>query len=171
MGDGVQFRSPYNYDTQLASDETAVLPGGPSLTVQSQSEDADLNVMLKRFGVTGKMPEVVRLPQYGDFSNVRDYQSAMNAIIEAEDNFLELTPEVRARFENNPQKLLDFVENPANLAELKAIFGEKNVPAVSRSNDGTPEGARVAAGAQGASGVGANGGNSVPQAGNQGAAG
>lgn len=120
-------RSPYNYDLQEASDATAIGPGGPSLTVQSMSEDADLNIMLKRFKVTGQMPETVRLPQYGDFSGITDFQSALNAVIEAEDNFLELPAELRARFQNNPQLLLDFVENPGNIAEVKKLFGEENV--------------------------------------------
>lgn len=137
-------RSPYNYDVEQASDEAAIPPGGPSLTVQSMSEDADLNIMLQRFKVTGKMPDVVRLPSYGDFSEVTDFQSAMDAIIEAQDNFMELPAHVRAKFDNDPQMLLDFSSNPDNMKQLKEIFGEaevqiggKNVSSVSGAV-GTP---------------------------------
>lgn len=121
-------RSPYNYDVKAASEASASVASGVSMTVQSMAEDADLNIMLKRFGVTGKMPENVHLPTYGDFSQVTDFQSAMNAIIEADDNFMELPADVRARFNNNPQLLLDFCSDPGNISEVRKIFGEKNVP-------------------------------------------
>ena len=49
-----EIRTPYTYDKEKNSDECANKTIGPSLTVQSMAVDADLNVMLKRFGVTGK---------------------------------------------------------------------------------------------------------------------
>ena len=105
MGDGVQFRSPFSYDVEAASNETAYVETMPSLAVQSMAEEADLNFLLKRFGVTGKMPDVVRLPNYGDFSHITDFRSAMDAVLSAEDDFMELPADIRARFQNNPQML------------------------------------------------------------------
>lgn len=131
-------RSPFNYDVEAASSECAIGPGGPSLTVQSMSEETDLNIMLTRFGVIPKMPDNVRLPTYGDFSGVDDYASAMQAILDAQENFLELPADVRARFENNPQKLLDFVCVPENREEVKKIFGVKSVDNLPLVKDNTP---------------------------------
>lgn len=152
-------RSPYNYDLDAASDETAYRETSKSLTVQSMTEDADLNVMMARFGVTGKMPENVRLPQYGDFSHITDFQSAMNAVTEAEEEFMSLPASVRARFENNPQLLLDFCENPANISEVKKLFGEQNVRSVASDGKGqeggsAPAGDSVAPSAPAAGGAG-----------------
>lgn len=114
-------RSPYNYDLVQASTDTAVHPGGPSLTVQSQAEDADINVMMKRFGVTGQFPINPKTPLYGDFSDVTDFASALNAVQAAEHAFLEYPADFRARFENNPQLFLEFCENPANRDEIKKL--------------------------------------------------
>ena len=73
------YRTPHNYDWVEASDDAAraVGPYGESMTVQSMAEDADINVLMKRFGVTGQMPQSVRIPEYGDFTGVRDFASAM----------------------------------------------------------------------------------------------
>lgn len=112
-------RSPYNYDVEEASNE-AMIPAhlqGESLTVQSMAEDANINVLMDRYGITGKMPENPRIPVFGDFTEVGDYQSALQAVISASDGFMELTANVRARFENNPQKLLEFMSNDANREE------------------------------------------------------
>ena len=106
-------------DEKERSDRAAELhPYDPvSLTVASQAEDNDLNVLMKRFGITGKMPENPRVPMYGDFTEITDYRSALDAIRQANENFAEFPADVRARFNNDPQQLLEFMENPANRAE------------------------------------------------------
>ena len=71
----MKFRKHFDYDVQAASDEACVVLDPVSMTVQSQSEDTDINVMLKRFGVTGQLPQGVRAPEFGDFTEVRDFRS------------------------------------------------------------------------------------------------
>lgn len=117
----MKFRKHFDYDVEKASDEAAVHTVGESMTVQSMAEDADLNVIVRRFGLTGKMPENPRVPIYADFTGVTDYQSALNVVIEANEAFMELPASVRARFENNPQKLLEFCENDANIEEARKL--------------------------------------------------
>lgn len=114
-------RSPYNYDVEAASDAAAVVPSGVSSTIQSAAEDADINVMMKRFGVTGKMPDSVRLPQFGDFSGVNDYATALQAVIDADDEFMVLPADLRARFANSPQKFLEFCSDEKNRDELDKL--------------------------------------------------
>jgi hypothetical protein len=117
----VFYRSPHNYDLELASNE-AVAPHDPvSLTVQSQSEDADINVMMRRFGVTGQLPQGVRVPSYGDFTSISDYRSALHQIREAGDNFMKLPPDLRARYDNDPQLFLEAVASGEALPALKAL--------------------------------------------------
>lgn len=103
-------RSPYNYDRKAASDASGIPPGGPSLTVQSQADDADLNVLMKRFGVTGKIPEGVRIPTYGDYIDVGDFRSSLDAIRDAQDNFDLLPVDVKIKFEQNPNLFLSFCD-------------------------------------------------------------
>lgn len=87
-------------------------------TLQQYKDDADINTIVRRFGVTGEMPIAGRAPYYGDFSNVMDYHAALNAVREAESMFGQLPAELRKRFDNDPGKLLELVEDPDRFDEL-----------------------------------------------------
>lgn len=93
----------------------------PSLAQQNMKDDVDINVMLEKFKVTGVMPQNVVLPQYGDFTGVSDYRSAMDAVRKARESFMDLPAHLRARFDNDPQKLLEFVSNDENRAEAEKL--------------------------------------------------
>lgn len=151
----MKFRKHFDYDVEKASDE-ATIPAemqGKSLTVQSMAEDADLNVMMARFGVTGKMPENPRIPSYGDFSDIRDYRSALEAVTNASDAFMALPATLRAQFDNDPQRLLEFVSDDRNheaarqLGLLKENINVGSSPGVSpEGGDSQPAGAGASAG-------------------------
>lgn len=111
-------RSAYNYDRDMVSQQTSLFCDDPSLAQQHMAEDADINVIVKRFGITGQLPQGVRLPEYGDFTGVHDYRSALEAVQAAEEDFSALPADLRAKFDNNPQLYLDFVENPSNKEQL-----------------------------------------------------
>ncbi len=111
-------RSAWNYDRDAVSFETGLACDDPSMAQQHMAEDADINVIVKRFGLTGQMPQGVRMPTYGDFTGVADYRSALEAIQAADADFMELPADLRARFNNDPQLYLDFAENPANQQEI-----------------------------------------------------
>lgn len=114
------YRSPHNYDLDEASNEAAIPASeyGDSLTVQSHAEEADINLIAHRFGLTGKLPENPRIPTFGDFSEVFDFRSAQHALMQAQQDFMQLPAAIRARFDNDPQKLLEFHDDPANRQEL-----------------------------------------------------
>lgn len=116
-------RSMYNYDTNKASDDSAlVCDPEDDFAVQSEKADADINTLVRRFGVTGVMPQGVRVPSYGDFDGpVHDYHTAMNAIRKADESFNEMPPEIRERFDNDPGKFVDFCSDPDNLEEMRKL--------------------------------------------------
>ena len=91
----------------------------PSRAIQSQKAEADINNIVKAFGVTGRAPIGARLPQFGDFDGVNDYRTAIEAVREAEAAFMSIPAKVRAEFQNDPQAFADFCLNPANLAQLR----------------------------------------------------
>ena len=101
--------------------ETGLVCKDPSLAQQSQKEEADINTIVKRFGLTGTIPQGITLPQLDMFVDVMDYQTAQNAIIEADRAFMSLPAEVRARFENNAGAFVDFCANAENLPELRKM--------------------------------------------------
>lgn len=108
----------FNYDTNAASDESGIdFTNDPGLTQQQFKDECDINEIVRRFGLTGELPENVRTPRSGDFTGVNDYQSAMNAVRAADEAFMELPGELRKRFDNDPQKLMDFMEDENNKEE------------------------------------------------------
>lgn len=110
-------RSAYNYDRDLASDESGLRCEDVSLAKQSFAEECDINTIVRRFGVTGELPTNVRMPTYGDFSTVVDFQSAMNAIASANESFDAMPAEVRSRFHNDAGEFVDFCSREENRAE------------------------------------------------------
>ena len=117
----VFIRTPYNYDTDKASEETGLKCEDGSKTQQNQREEADINTIVKRFGLTGQLPENVRAPQYGDFTEVIDYHTALNAVRAAEESFMEMPAEIRSRFNNDPGAFVDFCSNDKNRKEAEEL--------------------------------------------------
>lgn len=114
----IKLRSAFNYDTDAVSLETGLdFDPDSSLTQQQFKEDADINVIVRRFGLTGELPTNFRPPVSGDFTGVSDFHSAMNAVRQAEEAFMQMPAELRARFNNDPQRLIDFVEDASNKDE------------------------------------------------------
>lgn len=127
-------RSPYNYDTGVASDESGLACLDPSLATQEARDEVDINTIVRRFGLTGELPQGLRAPSYGDFTGIGDYQSALNAVLAAEATFNQVPAEVRARFANDPQRFLAFCSDPANADELEKL-GLLSDAAVQRRRD------------------------------------
>lgn len=118
----MEVRSYLFYDSDGVSDDTGLLCEDKSLTVQSERDDADINVIVARFGLTGTMPENVRLPTYEDFTeSITDYATALRVIQEADASFMSIPASVRSQFDNDPQKFLEFVSNPANIDKMREL--------------------------------------------------
>lgn len=114
-------RSPYNYDLDQASNEAAYVETMPSLTIQSQSEDADLNVIMKRVGLGMPMPQNPRTPEYGDYTQVKDFRTALEAVRAAETEFMKYPANVRAAFQNDPQAFLEAFHTPGYEEQLRNL--------------------------------------------------
>lgn len=110
-------RSPYNYDMDAVSKETSIDFADESLAVQSAKEEADINTIVRRFGLTGELPNDVAMPQSGDFSNAVDFHASMNLVVQAQEEFLRLPADLRARFSNDPGNFIAFFDDPANQDE------------------------------------------------------
>jgi len=143
-------RSPYNYDTNAASDESGLNCLDPSLAQQYARGETDINAIVKRFNLTGELPAGLAVPQYGDFSEVVDYHTALNMVIKADHAFMALPADVRNRFNNDAGLFVDFVSNPANQAEAEKLgltvgIGKRDLggPAQPVSQEASPQGAAV----------------------------
>jgi len=115
-------RTENNYDRDEASRASGLKCDDKSLAQQQFKEDSDINVIVARFGISGIMPENFGMPASSDFTDaITNYHDAMNMVRMADEEFQSLPAYLRERFRNDPQNLMDFVENPANLAEAREL--------------------------------------------------
>jgi len=114
-------RNPYNYDMALVSQETGLECKDPSLAQQHMKDECDINVIVERFGVTGSIPTTPIEPSYGDFSGVSDYHTALNKIKAADEAFMALPAKIRAKFDHDPNALLNYLQNEENRDEAIQI--------------------------------------------------
>lgn len=89
----------------------------PGLTDQSQAKETDINVIIKRAEATGFLPVSQDIGQYGDFSNLPDFAGSLSIVNRARDSFNALPAMVRAKFENDPAKVIAFLSDEANRDE------------------------------------------------------
>lgn len=114
-------RNAYSYDREEASYESGISFSEPSRAVQSQRDQADINVIVRRFGVTGVASQSLKIPLKDQFLEVGSYHEAMNLLRETKDAFLKVPAAIRSRFSNDPSKFVDFCSDPANIQELREL--------------------------------------------------
>lgn len=120
----------------------------PSKTEQSFRDECNINLIMAKYRKSGEMSHLARVnPTYGDFSLGLDFQTAQNHVIDAQADFDSLSAEIRARMNNDPGQLLDFLADPENLEEARELGlakpkkVEPGVPALPpKPKDPTPKG-------------------------------
>jgi phage internal scaffolding protein len=117
----VFLRTPYNYDRDAASVEAGLKCKDKSLAQQSMAEECDINVIVRRFGIDGQLPQGVRMPTYGDFTGINNAHEAMNAIAMAREAFDQMPAQVRARFANDVAEFVDFCSDEKNRPEAERL--------------------------------------------------
>lgn len=117
----VFLRTPYNYDRDYASTASGLSCPEPTLAQQNFKDECDINVILERFGITGQLPQNVATPLTADFVGITDFHSALDMIQKAEDAFMQMPANVRARFQNDPGAFIQWADDPANLKEAREL--------------------------------------------------
>lgn len=126
--------NPFTLDAKAHSKSFALVCPEPTLTVQSDAQQSDINYIVNQFINTGELPYGLAVPEYADYSDIpNDYQAALNFVNDANNTFMEYPANIRAEFDNDPAKFLDFVRDPAN-RERAISFGFID----SSSTDGLP---------------------------------
>ena len=103
--------------------------GGESRTKQQFAKECDINNILKQFRKTGMITHVAKQQgYYGDFIGAGTYHDALNLIQDAQDMFMTLPSQIRAEFDNDPAKFLEFVHNPDNEEKMREMGLLQKVP-------------------------------------------
>lgn len=113
----MKFFSHYN-----PPDDCRIANKDASCTLQEFAEETDLNKIMDKYAA-GLAPLPVRdgTPIYGDFSNIPDFATAQQIVIDAREKFEALPSRVRAKFDNDPAKLIEFLKDDSNRSEAEAL--------------------------------------------------
>lgn len=111
------FKTAYN----LGDDEIlATFNTEDSLTNQSDASEADINILVKKFGITGQLPQITGLqPLYGDFTSGDDYRAMLDRVNAAREAFEQIPAHIRKEFDNDPAKFVDFASDEKNIEKLR----------------------------------------------------
>lgn len=138
--------NPFTLDPDAHSLAHGLSCPEPTLTTQADAASADINNIVKQFGVTGSLPYGGATPFYDDVSEFpTDYHSALNFVMEAQETFLEYPADIRARFDNDPGLFLNSFNDPSKrelLEELGFVLSKSNEsPSGSEDSIKQPKGA------------------------------
>lgn len=115
------FKTPFNHDTDAESARLGLLCRDPSKTQQHQAEEADINTIVKRFNISGQLPQIPLPPSIADFSETFDFQTAMNTLNQAKAAFGALPAEIRSTFNNNPHAYVSYVDAAIEAGDLDQL--------------------------------------------------
>lgn len=88
---------------------------------QHFADEVDINTIVAAYIKTGELPFSGKVPLSGDFTEVTDFHTAMNLVVEAQEAFDSLSAELRARFKHDPGNLIAFLEDPENREEAEKL--------------------------------------------------
>lgn len=96
----------------------------PSMTQQHFKDETMIDSILQKYAETGFLTDPFspkRPIQFGDFSDVTDFQTAQNAVARATEYFESLPSRVRASFSNSPQEFLNALNDPDQRSKLEEL--------------------------------------------------
>lgn len=149
---------------RTGADRTSVGIGFPptSRTKQEFRDECDINNVVAQHVLTGQFTHVAAaMPSYGDFSNVEDYQTAANQILQADLAFAQLPAKVRKRMQNSPEVFLEFMADADNQAEAIELGLAEAPKKPEETGEVTPEARAEAAAAAAAPAAAAPAGEPV----------
>lgn len=139
-----RFRTQYDSDYKAEIFYTD--PGeDEGLVQQHMRDECDVNVIMAKYASTGELTHIGGMAAtYGDFSEVTDYKTGIERIMEADALFMELPASIRDQFNNDPAKFVDFATNPDNqdalidmgLAPARPAAPEPTIVKVLKDEDG-----------------------------------
>lgn len=88
-----------------------------SRTQQQYRDDCDANVIIEKIKKGHNVQFNQRKGTYGDFTNSPSYHEALDVVRLADEAFMAMPSALRTRFKNDPQNLLDFLNDKDKIEE------------------------------------------------------
>lgn len=113
----------YHPDGRVKRRSVQTLITGDSETQQQFKDECDVNNIMAQYLKTGQITHLKRSqPVYMDMTQFPpDYQAALEVVRQSEEAFNDLPSDLRTRFENQPEQLIEFLSNPKNYAEAQSL--------------------------------------------------
>ena len=93
--------------------------GIESMTKQSFAKELDVNNIIRKFNKTGILQKLTEFEgEYGDFDEY-DLRTAIEKVQKATEMFQEVPSKIRAQFDNNAGKFIEFATDEANLDQMR----------------------------------------------------
>lgn len=123
------------YDPVEEHDRCGIEFTMPSLTVQDEKEETDINYIVNKYADGQKGIMTLDLGdssqyaylQFGDATLPGDYSTALELVSGVREEFYSLPAKVRAKFGHDPMNFIDQLNNPATLEYLQqqGLYGNK----------------------------------------------
>lgn len=111
-------RKPYDEVPRIYG---TIIDSREDKTQQKFENESNINTIMSKYNnnvdilnASLRMQGATRQPQYGDFTNIPDFMTANQMIIDANNAFMQLPAKLREKFANDPSKLISWLENPDN---------------------------------------------------------
>lgn len=140
------------YDPVEEHDHSGIEFTMPSITVQDEKEETDINYIVNKYADGQKGIMTLNLGdssqyaylQFGDATLPGDYSTALELVSGVREEFFSLPAYVRAKFGHDPMNFIDQLNNPETLEYLRreGLYDSKvsfNEPQQSVSNKQTQE--------------------------------
>lgn len=111
-------RKPYDEVPRIYG---TIIDSREDKTQQKFENESNINTIMSKYNnnvdilnASLRIQGATRQPQYGDFTNIPDFMTANQMIIDANNAFSQLPAKLREKFANDPSKLISWLENPMN---------------------------------------------------------
>ena len=94
---------------------------GTTVTKQSFKDDCDINLIMAKFVKTGVLSNTREDPPEYGFASSDDFRESMEIVSKANSMFESMPSKIRNKFENDPAKFLDFVQDDKNQTEMQEM--------------------------------------------------
>lgn len=123
------------YDSAEEHDHCGIEFTMPSLTVQDEKDETDINYIVNKYADGQKGIMTLDLGdssqyaylQFGDATLPGDYSTALELVSGVREEFYSLPAHVRAKFGHDPMNFIDRLNDPATLEYLQqqGLYGSK----------------------------------------------
>lgn len=111
--------------------------GGEMMTKQNFKKQCSMDDIISRARRLGSLDPLrpKQIPRYTDCTNVPDFHSAMQTVIQANEMLMALDPRVREKFKNDPEAMVRFCADHNNREEAVKMGLMNPLPKTEVKND------------------------------------